>query len=84
MTIDLITVGKTDSAEVASLISLYQKRINRYIKFSIISLPDIRNAKNMPEESLKREEGTMIYWCCLTTRDMNTHPQDSRRGCKNA
>ncbi len=60
MTIDLITVGKTDSAEVASLISLYQKRINRYIKFSIISLPDIRNAKNMPEESLKREEGTMI------------------------
>ncbi len=60
MTIDLITVGKTDSAEVASLISLYQKRINRYIKFSIISLPDIRNAKNMPKESLKREEGTMI------------------------
>lgn len=60
MTIDLITVGKTDSSEVAALVGIYQKRINRYVKFSVISLPDIRNAKNMPEESLKREEGAMI------------------------
>ncbi len=60
MTIDLITVGKTDSGEVAQLVAMYQKRINRYVKFSVIQLPDIRNAKNMPEESLKREEGTMI------------------------
>lgn len=60
MTIDLITVGKTDSSEVAALVGMYQKRINRYVKFSVISLPDIRNAKNMPEEALKREEGAMI------------------------
>lgn len=60
MIIDLITVGKTDSAEVASLVGLYQKRINRYIKFSVTALPDIRNARNMPEESLRREEGTTI------------------------
>ena len=60
MTIDLITVGKTDSSEIAALVGLYQRRINRYVKFSVISLPAIRNARNTPEETLKREEGAMI------------------------
>lgn len=60
MVIDLITVGKTDSEEVAALVTLYQKRINRYVKFSVVSLPDVRNAKNMPEDALKNEEGVKI------------------------
>lgn len=60
MVIDLITVGKTDSDAVAALVSLYQKRINRYLKFSVVSLPDIRNAGSLSEETLKREEGMMI------------------------
>lgn len=60
MTVDLIVVGKTDSAEVSSLVETYRKRINRYVRFSLVTLPDIRGAKNMPLDTLKREEGTMI------------------------
>lgn len=60
MTVDLIMVGKTDSAEVCSLVETYRKRINRYARFSLVTLPDIRGAKNMPPDTLKREEGMLI------------------------
>lgn len=60
MTIDLILVGKTDSEQVSALVDMYLKRINRYLKFSIVAIPDIKGAKNMPEETLKREEGSAI------------------------
>lgn len=60
MTAELIMVGKTDAAEISALVEIYRKRIGRYIRFSITTIPDIRGAKNMPEETLKREEGALI------------------------
>ena len=60
MNIDLIVIGKTDSAEMASLISAYQKRINFYTKFTITVLPDLRNRKSLSEEAQKKAEGGML------------------------
>ena len=60
MNIDLILIGKTDSAEMASLISAYQKRINFYTKFTITVLPDLRNRKSLSEEAQKKAEGGML------------------------
>lgn len=60
MNIDLIVIGKTDSAEMASLISAYQKRINFYTKFTITVLPDLRNRKSLSEEAQKKAEGAML------------------------
>lgn len=60
MTIDLIVTGKTDLEPVASLMEMYMKRINRYIKFSVISIPDLRNTRNMPIESQKKQEGELL------------------------
>ena len=60
MSIDFLVVGKTDSAQVAELTRLYAGRISRYLRFTVTELPDIRNAKNMSNESQKRAEGEMI------------------------
>lgn len=60
MDIDLIAIGKTDSPEIAALIADYAKRINRYAKFSIVFLPDVRSSKKLPAEVQKQAEGEML------------------------
>ncbi len=60
MGIDLILVGKTDSAEIAALMADYSKRISRYARFSVVFLPDVRNAGKLPVQTQKQAEGEMI------------------------
>ncbi|MFI3315339.1 MAG: 23S rRNA (pseudouridine(1915)-N(3))-methyltransferase RlmH [Rikenellaceae bacterium] len=60
MTIDLIVIGKTNIDFVEAGIAEYKKRLSRYVKFSIITLPDIKGAKNMGDNDLKSREGDMI------------------------
>lgn len=60
MVVDLIVVGKTDMAEVAALVEMYQKRINRYLKFNITTVPDPRRGAKMPQATQKTQEGEAI------------------------
>ncbi len=60
MTIELIVIGKTDSKEVAALVELYARRVNRYCKFAITTLPDIRNTRNLSARQQCTLEGEAI------------------------
>ncbi len=60
MNIDLIVVGKTDMREVESLVEMYAKRINFYCKFSITTLPDVKNTKNLSIKQQRTAEGETI------------------------
>ncbi|MCT8339796.1 23S rRNA (pseudouridine(1915)-N(3))-methyltransferase RlmH [Flavobacteriaceae bacterium TK19130] len=60
MNIRLITIGKTDDKRLRSLIAEYEKRLRRYVKFSLEELPDIKNAKNLSEAQQKQAEGELI------------------------
>ncbi len=60
MNIDLIVVGKTDMREVESLVTMYAKRINFYCKFSITTLPDVKNTKNLSIKQQRVAEGEAI------------------------
>lgn len=60
MVIDLILIGKTDSEEIAALLSDYSRRINRSIKFSVIILPDVRSSRKLPQSVQRQNEGEMI------------------------
>ena len=60
MQIDLIVVGKTDMREVESLVAMYAKRINFYCKFSITTLPDVKNTKNLSIKQQRSAEGEAI------------------------
>ncbi|MBQ2395327.1 MAG: 23S rRNA (pseudouridine(1915)-N(3))-methyltransferase RlmH [Alistipes sp.] len=60
MQIDLIVVGKTDMREVESLVEMYAKRINFYCKFSITTLPDVKNTKSLSIKQQRTAEGDAI------------------------
>ncbi len=60
MTIDLVVIGKTDLDAVTSLMEIYLKRINRYVKFSIVTIPDLRNTKNITPATQKKQEGDLL------------------------
>jgi len=60
MNIELIVVGKTDSREVEALVEMYAKRVNRYCRFSITTLADVRNTRKLSESEQKRLEGEAI------------------------
>lgn len=60
MTIELIAVGKTDSQHIAELITLYSKRICRYVKFAVTTVPDIRQGSKTATASQIRREGESL------------------------
>ena len=60
MTIELIVIGKTDQQEVASLVEQYAKRVNHYCKFTVTTIADVKNTRNMAPSRQKQLEGEMI------------------------
>jgi 23S rRNA (pseudouridine1915-N3)-methyltransferase len=60
MKITLMVVGRTTSANLRAGIEEYAKRINRYIPFDIVELPDVKTTKKLTEEKQKETEGEMM------------------------
>ena len=60
MTIKLLAIGKTDSKALQSLINVYEKRLQHYVKFEIELIPDLKNSKNLSEDQQKIKEGELI------------------------
>ena len=60
MTIELIVIGKTDSQEVSALVETYARRVNRYCKFSVTVLPDMRSTRNLTAKQQRTAEGEAI------------------------
>ena len=56
MKIALLQTGKTTDKNIAELADLYSNRIRKYIAFEIITLPDVKNTKNMPVQEQKSKE----------------------------
>lgn len=68
MKLKLVVVGKTDDLQLEKLIETYERRLSHYLKFEIVVLPTIKNAKNLSEEEQKLKEGNLIL-PTLTTSD---------------
>ncbi len=60
MTVELLVIGKTDSAEVGALVAMYSKRISHYLRFAITTLPDVRTTRSTTPQQQKRIEGEAI------------------------
>jgi len=60
MNISLIVVGKTTDKAVILGMEKYLKRMKRYLKFQIDTIPALKNAKNMSETEIKNKEGDLI------------------------
>ncbi len=68
MKLKLVVVGKTDDPQLEKLIGTYERRLSHYLKFEIVVIPTIKNAKNLSEEEQKLKEGNLIL-PTLTTSD---------------
>lgn len=60
MDIVLLTIGKTTSAYLNFGIDDYCQRLKRYIPYKILSLPDVKNSRNLTERQRKIAEGEML------------------------
>ena len=60
MNVELIVVGKTDMKEVETLVAMYTKRINHYVRFAITTIADVRNTRKMSVAEQRRMEGEAI------------------------
>jgi 23S rRNA (pseudouridine1915-N3)-methyltransferase len=60
MKIALLQTGKTNERHISEGVDKYSSRIKKYAGFEIITVPDIKNTKNMPGSELKQKEGARI------------------------
>ena len=60
MKIALLQTGKTTDKHIEELIDLYTNRIKKYTVFEVITLPDVKNTKNMPVQEQKIKEAAKI------------------------
>ena len=56
----LILVGKTVNKHFQAGIDDYAGRIGHYMPFDIVTIPELRNTKNLSEEQQKTAEGELI------------------------
>lgn len=60
MKILFLTVGKTDSRDLNSLISEYVDRIGHFVSFEMICLQDLKSTKSLSTDLQKEKEGKLI------------------------
>lgn len=60
MKVALVLVGKTVNKHFIDLIDEYAGRVKHYIGFDIITIPELRNTKNLSAEQQKQQEGELI------------------------
>lgn len=60
MRVALLLVGKTVNKHFVELIDDYATRVKHYISFDIITIPELKNTKNLSAEQQKQQEGELI------------------------
>ncbi|WP_213189309.1 23S rRNA (pseudouridine(1915)-N(3))-methyltransferase RlmH [Cloacibacterium caeni] len=60
MKINLLCIGKTDDKEIKNLINYYLTRLPRHWNFEITEIPDVKNARNLTSDLLKKEEAKLF------------------------
>ena len=53
-------MGKTAFPYINDGIAIYRKRLGFYIPFSMVELPDVKNASSLSSEQLREKEGDSI------------------------
>jgi len=60
LNIKLIQIGKTKQQNLQELISSYTSRLKHLVKFEAVTIPDIKNTKNLSETQQKEKEAELI------------------------
>ncbi|MFN8258196.1 MAG: 23S rRNA (pseudouridine(1915)-N(3))-methyltransferase RlmH [Bacteroidales bacterium] len=60
MKIKLILIGKTSFDFISDGLGIFQNRLKHFCDFEIVNLQELKNAKNMPVDEIKKKEGQML------------------------
>lgn len=60
MKIELLQTGKTDEAYLIEGIERYTKRIKRYIRFTIVTVPAVKTPAKTPVDNIKEKEAEKL------------------------
>ncbi len=60
MKIKLLQIGDTKTREIQTLVDNYHNRLKHYVQFEIVSIPDIKNTKNLSEKKQKSKEAELF------------------------
>lgn len=60
MSVKLIAIGHTSAGFIKEGIEEYHKRINRYFKFEVIEIQDVKNRGKISVQELKKQEAMII------------------------
>lgn len=60
MKIALLQTGKTTEKYINEGVEIYAARIRKYSGFEIITIPDLKDTRNMPSGEQKKKEGIKI------------------------
>ncbi|QEC52629.1 23S rRNA (pseudouridine1915-N3)-methyltransferase [Anseongella ginsenosidimutans] len=60
MRIKLIQAGKTEEKFLREGVELFEKRLKHYISFQTLTLPALKNTRNLTEQQQKEKEGTAL------------------------
>ncbi len=60
MTIKLTCIGKTNAEYLKNGMDVYLKRMKKYINFKFEYINDVKNAKNLSKQELKKKEGLLL------------------------
>ena len=60
MKITLLTVGRTDVDWVKTGLELYRSRLLHYVLFTVVEIPELKNASSLSRDQIKSREGELI------------------------
>lgn len=60
MKITFLVIGKTNQAALIQLIDEYLRRLKHYTNFELLTIPELKNSKNISEKEQKDKEGELI------------------------
>jgi 23S rRNA (pseudouridine1915-N3)-methyltransferase len=60
MKIALLQTGKTTEKHISEGVEIYYERIQKYAGFEIITVPELKDTRNMPVNEQKSKEGKKI------------------------
>ena len=70
MKITFLVVGKTNHSSLIQLQEEYQNRLKHYISFETITIPELKNTKNISENEQKEKEADLILKQLETTDEV--------------
>lgn len=56
----LLMIGKTNGASLQKLIEDYQSRVQHYLSFETVIIPELKNTKNLSTQEQKEKEADLI------------------------